>query len=38
MNYRIADRQVDNGADPNENDGKVYEVSAPPATRRRLSP
>lgn len=31
-NYWIVDRQVDNGVDPNENDGKLYEVStgAPP--------
>ena len=27
MNYWVADRQVDNGEDPNENDGKVYEVT-----------
>ena len=33
MNYWVVDRQVDNGADPNENDGKLYELSlgaAPP--------
>ena len=29
MNYWIVDRGVDNGVDPNENDGKVYEVSVP---------
>ncbi len=29
MNYWVVDRQVDNGADPNENDGKLYEVSIP---------
>ncbi|HEV3408046.1 MAG TPA: Ig-like domain-containing protein [Gaiellaceae bacterium] len=29
LNYWIVDRQVDNGADPNENDGKLYEVAAP---------
>ena len=27
--FWIADRQVDNGENPNENDGKVYEVTAP---------
>jgi hypothetical protein len=27
--YWIVERGVDNGADPNENDGKVYEVAAP---------
>jgi Bacterial Ig domain len=27
--YWIVDRGVDNGPDPNENDGKVYEVPAP---------
>jgi hypothetical protein len=31
LNYWIVDRQVDNGVDPNENDGKLYEVSAPAA-------
>jgi hypothetical protein len=31
LNYWIVDRQVDNGTDPNENDGKLYEVSAPSA-------
>jgi Ca2+-binding RTX toxin-like protein len=30
LNYWIVDRQVDNGTDPLENDGKLYEVSAPP--------
>jgi hypothetical protein len=29
LNYWIVDRQVDNGIDPLENDGKLYEVSAP---------
>jgi Bacterial Ig domain len=29
LNYWIVDRQVDNNSDPNENDGKLYEVSAP---------
>jgi hypothetical protein len=29
LNYWIVDRQVDNNDDPNENDGKLYEVSAP---------
>jgi DNA-binding beta-propeller fold protein YncE len=28
-NYWVADRQVDNNINPNENDGKVYEVSVP---------
>jgi hypothetical protein len=23
----IADRRVDNGADPNENDGRIFEIS-----------
>ncbi|HEX6659085.1 MAG TPA: Ig-like domain-containing protein, partial [Ilumatobacter sp.] len=32
LNYWIVDRQVDNGADPNENDGLLYEVSAPSTT------
>ncbi len=27
MNYWIVDRAVDNGADPNENDGKLFEIS-----------
>ena len=27
MSYWVVDRQVDNGADPNENDGKLYELS-----------
>jgi hypothetical protein len=31
LNYWIVDRQVDNGTDPLENDGKLYEVSAPDA-------
>jgi hypothetical protein len=30
LNYWIVDRQTDNGTDPLENDGKLYEVSAPP--------
>jgi hypothetical protein len=30
LNYWIVDRQVDNGADPLENDGKLHEVAAPP--------
>jgi hypothetical protein len=29
MSYWVADRQVDNNINPNENDGKVYEVSVP---------
>ena len=28
-NYWITDRMVDNNTDPNENDGRVYEVSVP---------
>jgi hypothetical protein len=28
MNYYIVDRRVDNNADPNENDGKIYEFSS----------
>ncbi|HYF12331.1 MAG TPA: Ig-like domain-containing protein, partial [Actinomycetota bacterium] len=31
LNYWIVDRQVDNDTDPTENDGKLYEVSAPSA-------
>jgi Bacterial Ig domain len=31
LDYWIVDRQVDNGGDPNENDGKLYEVTAPPS-------
>lgn len=29
MNFYIVDRQVDNGPDPGENDGKLFEVRAP---------
>jgi hypothetical protein len=29
MNLWIVDRAVDNGADPNENDGKIFEITAP---------
>ncbi len=29
VNFYIVDRAVDNGANPNENDGKLFEVSAP---------
>ena len=29
MSYWIADRHVDNNADPNENDGRIYEVLRP---------
>jgi hypothetical protein len=28
--YWIVDRAVDNGPDPNENDGKIWEIAAPP--------
>jgi len=31
MDLYIVDRGIDNGADPTENDGKLYEVSYPPA-------
>jgi Bacterial Ig domain/K319L-like, PKD domain len=31
LDYWIVDRHVDNGADPNENDGRLYEVTAPPS-------
>jgi hypothetical protein len=31
LNYWIVDRQIDNDTDPNENDGKLYELSAPAA-------
>ena len=35
MNYWIVDRAVDNGADPNENDGKIFELSVePPAANQ----
>ncbi len=30
-NYYIVDRGVDNNSDPNENDGRLYEISAPAA-------
>lgn len=29
LSYWVADRQVDNGADPNENDGLVHELTVP---------
>lgn len=29
MNFYVVDRQVDNGPDPNENDGRLFEVRAP---------
>jgi uncharacterized protein YjiK len=29
MNYWVTDRQLDNNTHPNENDGKIYEVSLP---------
>ncbi|HEX6231030.1 MAG TPA: Ig-like domain-containing protein, partial [Actinomycetota bacterium] len=29
MNYWIVDRAVDNGANPSENDGKIFEISVP---------
>ena len=32
LNYWIVDRKQDNGANPNENDGKLFEVSAGPTT------
>lgn len=28
LSYYVADRQVDNNADPNENDGKIYEFAS----------
>jgi Bacterial Ig domain/K319L-like, PKD domain len=31
LDYWIVDRHVDNGADPNENDGRLYEITAPPS-------
>jgi hypothetical protein len=31
MNYWIVDRAVDNGPDPNENDGKLFELSLAPS-------
>jgi sugar lactone lactonase YvrE len=31
MSYWVTDRQVDNGADPNENDGLLHEYAIPPA-------
>ena len=30
--FYIADRRVDNNSNPNENDGKIYEMTAPSAT------
>jgi VCBS repeat-containing protein len=32
MRFYIVDRMIDNGADPNENDGKLYEITAPVAS------
>ncbi|MEZ4656466.1 MAG: hypothetical protein R2911_02735 [Caldilineaceae bacterium] len=32
MHIYLTDRAVDNGSNPNENDGKVYELSVPPIT------
>jgi hypothetical protein len=32
MNYWIVDRAVDNGSDPNENDGKLYELTLGPTS------
>jgi hypothetical protein len=29
--YWMVDRGLDNGGDPNENDGKLYEITAPPS-------
>ena len=29
MSYWVVDRHVDNNADPNENDGRIYEVLRP---------
>ena len=36
MNIFIADRGIDNGDDPNENDGRIYEVSIPQLTPGNL--
>jgi uncharacterized protein YjiK len=38
MNVYITERGVDNGSDPNENDGKVYEMSFPPITQGNTAP
>ncbi len=32
MRFYIVDRRIDNGTDPNENDGKLYEMTAPVAS------
>jgi len=32
MRFYISDRAVDNNSDPNENDGKIFEVTAPQST------
>jgi putative Ig domain-containing protein len=34
MNYWIVDRAVDNGSDPNENDGKIFELSLEPSSNQ----
>lgn len=31
LNYWVVDRQIDNNQDPNENDGKLYEIAVPSA-------
>ena len=33
LNLYVVDRGVDNGADPNENDGRVYEIEIPPVNQ-----
>jgi Bacterial Ig domain/K319L-like, PKD domain len=38
LNAYIADRGVDNDKDPNENDGKVYEISVPPVPAGNRAP
>ena len=32
MDYWIVDRQVDNGSNPSENDGKLFEITIPPSS------
>jgi uncharacterized repeat protein (TIGR01451 family) len=38
MNVYITDRGVDNNQDPDENDGKIYEISIPPITPGNTPP
>ncbi|MEW5958501.1 MAG: Ig-like domain-containing protein, partial [Chloroflexota bacterium] len=38
MNIYIVDRGVDNNSDPNENDGKIYEMTLPPPPGTNVPP